>query len=102
MPVVSEQIGRGPAAERGDIVTVDYVITLPDGGEVLNQKGYAFELGARTVIEGVDKTVEGMRRGGMREVMLQPHQHWGRDGYGEKVPPKTNLRLQIWLRGIEG
>jgi FKBP-type peptidyl-prolyl cis-trans isomerase len=97
-----ETTGYGDPVRDGDQVVVDYHITLPDGGKVLDQKNFRFTVGTGTVIRGIDEAILGMRPGGTREFNCPPHKHWGRAGYGGGViPPATDLRIELRLARIE-
>jgi len=99
--VAEEQEGSGPVAQAGDIVTVDYDIYLPDGTQVLSDRGYRFQVGAGAVISGIDEAVEGMRVGGERTIQCPPHRHWGRQGYGDGlIPPNTVLTIELSLVSV--
>jgi FKBP-type peptidyl-prolyl cis-trans isomerase len=95
-----ETLGRGRAAEPGDVVRVDYTVLLPDGKRLMNEEDFCFCIGAGAVIAGFDDGVVGMRPGGKRTVECPPHRHWGRQGYGP-IPPNTTLTLRIKLVSIE-
>ena len=55
-----------PAAP-GDVVIVDYTVS-PEGFPASTESGYAFEVGAGTVLPEIDQAVVGMRGGEEREV----------------------------------
>lgn len=99
--VIEKEEGLGRPAKPGDIVTVDYTLSLPSGETVLDDSGYRFELGAGTVIGCIDSVVDGMRRGGRRIAVCPPSSHWGRQGYAEgKIPPNTQLTVEIELVAV--
>lgn len=99
--ILSETIGRGDPTEAGDEVCIDYRLTLPNGRVVLQDEDFCFTLGAGAVILAVDEAVHGMRPRGRRLVLVPPHKHWGRIGYGDgAIPPATDLHLEITLKKI--
>ena len=99
--ILSETPGRGPQAVQGDVVCIEYRLTLPDGQVLLSDEDFCFILGEGAVIEAVDEGVDGMRVRGRRAIEVPPHKHWGRVGYGDgAVPPATNLYLEIRLKKI--
>lgn len=98
--IQSESGGSGKQAKSGDFVVIDYRILLPDGTAVLQDDEYRFQLGQGAVIAGVDDAVLGMRTGSRRVAHCPPHRHWGRQGYGDKIPPNTTLTLDIRLKSI--
>ena len=98
--IVSEQEGYGKVAREGDMVTIEYDVRLPDGTIVLSEDEYYFTIGAGSIIQGVDEAVVGMRKGGVRRIDCPPNRHWGRKGYGEKIPPNTRLDITIKLHDV--
>lgn len=100
--ILNEQIGMGVRAENGRIATIKYKLTSEDGATTyLEDDSYRFEIGADSVIRAVDDTVRGMRTGGRRVVACPPESHWGRGGYGGKIPPNTTLRLELDLLDVQ-
>ena len=100
--IVDDEVGRGVKAEDGDIVTIRYVVKLESGAVALSDEQYSFELGANSVIAGIDETVRGMRLGGQRVILCPPQKHWGRAGYGNgRIPPNETLTIDIQLKAIK-
>jgi len=58
------------AANPGDLVIVDYTVT-PEGQEPHTETGYAFMIGAGSVLPEIDAAVVGMRAGEEREVGIR-------------------------------
>lgn len=100
--VVSDSPGFGRAAEKDDVVTIKFRVLLPNGREVLSDNSYPFQLGAGTVISGLDEAVAGMQVHGKRTVECPPQKHWGRPGYGDgAIPPNTTLTIHVEMLRIE-
>ncbi|MHC4948448.1 MAG: FKBP-type peptidyl-prolyl cis-trans isomerase [Planctomycetota bacterium] len=100
--ILSETPGRGRAASPGDVVSIDYRISLPDGAKLLEARDYRFQLGRGAVIEAIDEAVLGMRVGGRRRVLAPPHMHWGREGHGDgAVPRNVNLTIAVTLKNVD-
>lgn len=98
--ILRETPGHGQEARAGDLVTISYRMSLPDGRHVLKHDEYRFEVGAKpspTVIEGIDDAVLGMRVRGRRTIDCPPNKHWGRGGYADVIPPNTNLTIEVEL-----
>jgi len=97
--VLAETEGVGLAARDGSTVTAHYVMTTPEGAEILStrrtRRPERWIVGEGSVIEGMDDAVRGMRAGGTRRVEIPPELHWGRAGHGGKVPPNTPLIVEI-------
>ncbi len=96
--IVKEIKGYGPKIKDGDLATIEYRVTLPDGKEILNDDELKFFVNSKrpTVIQGLNDTVIGMRVGGSRTVNCPPRLHWVRQGYGDgAVPANTNLLIYV-------
>lgn len=96
--VIKETKGYGPKVVDGDLATIEYRVTLPDGKEILNDDEFKFFVNSErsTVIQGLNDTVIGMRVGGSRTINCPPRLHWGRQGYGDgAVPANTNLLIYV-------
>jgi peptidylprolyl isomerase len=88
--------GKGPGAKPGDIVTVNYVgVNFSNGQEFDSSwdSGAAFpvQLGAGMVIEGWDKGLVGIRKGGRRMLTIPPEMGYGAEGYPPDIPPNETL-----------
>jgi peptidylprolyl isomerase len=98
--------GTGPAAARGDTVTVDYVGALRDGTVVDSSSArgepFTFPLGASQVIPGWEEGLPGMRVGAVRELVVPAELAYGSSGVFEVVPPNATLVFEIELLEIAG
>jgi peptidylprolyl isomerase len=96
--LVKEDIvkGKGPGAKPGDTVTVNYVgLNFSNGQEFDSSwdSGASFpvQLGAGMVIEGWDKGLVGIRKGGRRMLTIPPEMGYGAEGYPPDIPPNETL-----------
>ncbi|MEK6734525.1 MAG: FKBP-type peptidyl-prolyl cis-trans isomerase [Pseudomonadota bacterium] len=68
--------GEGESAECGDIVTIHYITRLVNGQEIensrLNNKPKTFQIGNRKVIKGIEYALIGMKKGGIRRLIVPP------------------------------
>jgi FKBP-type peptidyl-prolyl cis-trans isomerase len=96
--------GTGPAAKKGDRVSVHYVGHLLDGTQFDSSidRGTPFEfvIGQREVIEGWDDGVVGMKKGGKRKLKIPPHLAYGHAGAPPKIGPDATLSFDIELLEI--
>ena len=88
--------GKGPGAKAGDTVTVNYVgMNFSNGVEFDSSwdSGQAFpvQLGAGMVIEGWDKGLVGIKKGGRRILTIPPELGYGAEGYPPDIPPNETL-----------
>lgn len=99
--VLADTPGAGVAAREGKTVTAHYIGRLPDGAAFLDTRANggpeSWQIGAGTVIAGMDEAVLGMRAGGRRTVEIPPELHWGRAGHGGVIPEHAALTFEIEL-----
>jgi peptidylprolyl isomerase len=96
--LVKEDIvkGEGPAAKAGDTLTVNYVGVAFSTGDEFDaswDRGQPFDvpLGAGKVIEGWDKGLVGMRKGGRRMLTIPPELAYGSEGQPPAIAPNETL-----------
>ncbi len=93
------EVGEGPIARRTSRVWIHYVGWLPDGSVFdasLGGDAYHTRLGGNEVIRGWNEGVAGMKRGGVRRLVVPPQLAYGSRGQGD-VPPGATLVFQIEL-----
>jgi peptidylprolyl isomerase len=88
--------GKGEPAKAGDTLVVNYVgVTFSTGSEfdASWDRGQPFPvpLGAGQVIEGWDRGLIGMRKGGRRILTIPPELGYGAEGYPPSIPPNETL-----------
>ncbi len=80
----------GPAADMGDLVTVEYEATLADGSLFDSSQDYdvpvTFTVGKQEVLPGLEAAVIGMHAGEQKKVLLSPE-----SAYGLPNPEKIEL-----------
>jgi FKBP-type peptidyl-prolyl cis-trans isomerase len=98
----ADEPGKGPAARRGDRVTVAYSLSLNRGEVVQTVESYSFTLGRRQVVAALDYGVEGMRVGGRRRFRAGSHLAYRDEGVPGVVPPGAVLIFDVRLLAIDG
>ena len=98
-------VGKGPAAKKGDRLTVDYVgVTFTYGDQFDaswdNGSPFTFTLGQGEVIKGWDQGVKGMKVGGRRKLTIPAELAYGAQGSPPAIPPNEPLVFVIDLRQI--
>ena len=98
--------GRGPGAKPGDLVTVHYVGLNFSNGQEFDSSWdsgapYPVQLGAGMVIEGWDKGLVGIRKGGRRMLTSPPELGYGADGFPPDIPPNETLVFVVDAVSIE-
>lgn len=95
-----DQQGRGTPPRRGATVQVHYTGSFLNGqvfDSSRNRGAFSFPVGAGRVIRGWDLTVQQMRPGERRTVVLPPELAYGDRGAGGVIPPGAFLVFEIEL-----
>lgn len=108
---IDVKVGTGDPAIAGDEISVHYTGWLfdqnapgkrgqkfdssRDRGEPL-----VFRLGAGRVIRGWDDGIEGMQRGGKRELRIPSGLGYGARGAGKVIPPGASLVFEVELLDV--
>lgn len=100
------KVGKGQAAKPGDAVSVHYKGWLDDGTVFDTSKKpgggpFSFGLGRGEVIEGWDEGVQGIKPGGIRELIIPANLGYGESGSGQ-IPPNATLHFKVELLKIGG
>ncbi|HSC20602.1 MAG TPA: FKBP-type peptidyl-prolyl cis-trans isomerase [Solirubrobacterales bacterium] len=98
--------GKGPTAEAGDEVLVQYVgVDYKNGKEFdsswSRNEPFPFTLGSNSVIPGWEQGVEGMKLGGRRELIIPPELAYGPSGSPPAIGPNETLIFVIDLLAIK-
>lgn len=97
------EIGEGPTARRTSRVWISYIGWLPDGTVFDGNVGgepYHLRLGGSEVIRGWNEGIVGMRRGGVRRLVVRPGLAYGSRGRGD-IPPGATLIFRVTLVDVE-
>jgi FKBP-type peptidyl-prolyl cis-trans isomerase len=91
--------------KEGDVVSMHYTGTLPDGKKFDSSydRGtpFDFTVGAKQVIEGWEKAVPGMCIGEKSKLYIPSAMAYGDHGFGEVIPPKSNLIFDVEVMNIK-
>lgn len=97
------EVGDGPVARRDSRVWIHYVGWLPDGTIFDGSMGgdpYHLRLGGREVIRGWNEGIVGMRRGGVRRLVVRPGLAYGSSARGD-IPAGSTLVFHLELVDVE-
>ena len=98
------KLGKGPAAQKGQTVTIFYTGRLTDGRvfgtNKPNNQPLTFPLGGHQVMPGWDEGVQGMKVGGARKLTIPPELGYGARGAGGVIPPNATLVFEVELLKI--
>jgi peptidylprolyl isomerase len=92
--------GSGPGAKKGDTVVVHYVGMNFSNGQEFDASWdtgspFPVQLGAGMVIEGWEKGLIGIKKGGRRELTIPPELGYGAQGSPPDIPPNETLVFVI-------
>ena len=106
--LVKEDIvkGKGAPAKPGDTLTVQYVGVTFSTGEEFDAswdrgQPYNLALGRGNVIQGWDRGLVGMRKGGRRMLTIPPELAYGTQGYPPLIGPNETLVFVIDLIALK-
>jgi len=96
--------GEGDHPQEGEVISMHFIITLPDGTELGNthlQGGEPLQsiMGRGQLLPGWEEGVSLMRPGGKAKFVLPPELAFGESGY-QMVPPNSEILLEIELVSI--
>jgi peptidylprolyl isomerase len=100
------KVGKGPKAEAGQTVDMQYSGVLFSDGTKFDAswdrggEPFSFSLGAGMVIPGWDQGIVGMQKGGRRLLVIPPDLGYGPQGSGP-IPPNSTLVFVVDLDEIK-
>ncbi len=104
LKVVDKKVGTGDEAVSGATLTMHYTGWLYQNGQKGRQfdssrggSPFDFRLGAGEVIEGWDEGIQGMKVGGVRELVIPPEKAYGARGAPPDIPPNATLLFEVEL-----
>lgn len=97
-------VGSGSSPQEGDMVSMHYVATLPDGTMLadsysMGQPADAI-MGRNQLLPGWEEGVMLMQVGSKMQMLLPPDLAFGEEGYG-MIPPNSQVVIEVELLSIE-
>jgi len=99
-------VGKGKAAKSGDTLGVQYVGVSFSSGKQFDaswdngKQPFTFPLGGGRVIPGWDQGLEGMKKGGRRQLIIPPDLGYGETGQPPDILPNETLVFVIDLESV--
>jgi peptidylprolyl isomerase len=98
--------GSGKTAKAGDEVSVNYIGVVYKTKEQFDAnwnsgEPFTFTLGAKEVIPGWDKGVQGMKVGGLRKLIIPPALAYGNQGIFPSIPANSTLIFLVELLAVK-
>jgi FKBP-type peptidyl-prolyl cis-trans isomerase len=98
-------VGTGESPTAGQTAVVHYTGWLTDGTKFDSShdrnKPFEFAVGRRRVIKGWDQGVVTMKVGGKRKLYIPPALGYGERGFGNVIPPNSDLVFEVELLEIK-
>jgi peptidylprolyl isomerase len=96
--------GDGPVPEAGNIIKMNYIVSLPDGTVIYttyaSDKPEKVVWGRTELLPGWEEGVGMMKAGGKAKLVLPPELALGAEGAGN-VPPNSQIIMEIELVSVE-
>ena len=98
--------GTGPPAKAGDTIVVHYVGMNFSNGQEFDASWdagspFPLQLGQGQVIEGWDRGLIGIRKGGRRMLTIPPELGYGAQGFPPDIPPNETLVFVVDAVSLE-
>src|SRR5512133_3576652 len=101
---LEETAGQGEAPKKGELITMNYIASLPDGTEMINTytRGQTVTAvwGADRLLPGWEEGIGLMKVGTKAKMVLPPALAFGAQGNGS-IPPNTQIILEVELMKTE-
>jgi len=101
---VELKIGDGREAKMGSTVKVFYTGTLENGKQFDSNVGmapYNVTIGKTRVIQGWTEGLQGMKAGGKRKLIIPAELGYGKDGFGNDIPPDATLIFEVEVTEVK-
>ena len=98
--------GDGAAPQEGDLLTLNFTASLPDGTEFANTaqdygKPITIVFLQDQILPGLDEGLALMKAGGTAKMVLPPELAFGESGYSSAVPANSQVILDVELISAE-
>jgi FKBP-type peptidyl-prolyl cis-trans isomerase len=90
--------------KKGNVVTVHYTGTLPDGSVFdsteLRKKPFKFRVDSGEVIKGWDEGIKNMSKGERSKMTIPPQLAYGEKGFPGLIPGRTSITFEVTLLDV--
>jgi peptidylprolyl isomerase len=100
---LEETAGTGAAPVAGDLIIMNYIVSLPDGTEIYNtyktKQPATAVWGRKELLAGWEEGIGMMKEGGKAKLVLPPELALGSQGSGS-IPPNSQLIMEVELLSV--
>jgi hypothetical protein len=94
--------GKGPKLKDGDLVLINYVVTLPngklvDGSSKITKSDLPFLVGYNMQSKGWDDAMRKLSEGDVATVILPSELGWSENSIGDVLPANSDLIIQFFI-----
>ncbi len=101
---LEQKAGTGKTPKAGNIITMQYIASLPDGTEIANtyteNKPVDAVWGSNRLLPGWEEGIGLMKVGGKAKLLLSPELAFGAQGNGS-VPPNSQVVIEVELLDVK-
>lgn len=101
---IMEVAGEGTAPQIGDMISMNYIASLPDGTVLADSYSMgqpaAAIMGRDQLLPGWEEGIMLMKAGGKINLLLPPELAFGSEGYGS-IPPDSQIIIEVELISVE-
>ncbi len=101
---LEENAGSGESPKSGELVTMNYTLSLPDGTELVNTYTENHPIttvwGAERLLPGWEEGVGLMKPGSKAKLVIPADLAFGDQGYGS-IPPNTQVVMEVELLSVK-
>ena len=101
---LEETAGKGETPKVGEITTIHYIASLPDGTELANtytqNAPVSTVWGENRLLPGWEEGLGMMKPGGKAKLVLPPDLAFGAEGFGG-IPPNSQIVIELELLSVE-
>jgi hypothetical protein len=94
--------GKGPKIQDGDLVLINYVVSLPngklvDGSSKITKSDLPFMVGYNMQTKGWDEVFRKMTVGDVATIIIPSELGWSDNSLGELLPANSDLIMQLFI-----
>lgn len=101
---VYEASAKGDSIKNGDVITINYTVSLLDGTECYSSKtdgSKKFVVGMENIEDGLHKAVLFLKSGDKARILIPSHLAHGLLGDSKKIPPQSPILYDVQILSVK-